>query len=333
MDPGDRRRRGRLDRQPRSAGGAVRAVLDAALRLRATPRLRCPAGAGSDAGVLRPPAGKGRPASGDPSRGKFRSFLISSFKHFVSNVRDHDRAQKRGGGQPHLQLEFDTAEARYQAEPAASTLTPEELFERQWAVQLVERVRAQLAAERERAGAGEQFARLAGFLNGDPEPGGYEELARDTGTTEGALRVTVHRLRRRFRELLRAEIAATVADDSEIEVDPAHDQRTVGLTLAAPSPAAVAPVAPEAAARSWPSWWLVVAVAAFLAYFLLLIVAELRRPVATGFTLEGAGMRIASVEASSPASAAGLQIGDRVMPPAGGASGIVATGTPTRPIS
>ena len=165
---------------------------------------------------------KGDLRAADPSRGKFRSFLISSFKHFVSNVRDHDRALKRGGGQPHLQLEFDTAEARYQAEPAASTLTPEELFERQWAVQLVERVRAQLAAERERAGAGEQFARLAGFLNGDPEPGGYEELARDTGTTEGALRVTVHRLRRRFRELLRAEIAATVSDDSEIEGEIRH---------------------------------------------------------------------------------------------------------------
>ena len=157
----------------------------------------------------------------DQTRGRFRSFLLTSFKHFVSNERDRERAHKRGGGQHVLSLELDTAEVWYTREPA-DTLTPEAIFERRWALELVERVTAQLAAERAQAGAEETFARLKGFLLGEPDAGRYDEAARALGTSEGALRVMVHRLRRRFRELLRAEIAATVSDDAEIDGEIRH---------------------------------------------------------------------------------------------------------------
>jgi RNA polymerase sigma-70 factor (ECF subfamily) len=157
----------------------------------------------------------------DPARGKFRSFLLTSFKHFMSNERDRDRARKRGGGQPLLSLEFETAEASYRLEPV-ETLTPDALFERRWALELIDRVTRQLAAERARAGGEETFRHLKAFLIGDRDDGKYAEMAQLLGTTEGALRVTVHRLRRRFRDLLRAEIAATVSDDSEIEAEIRH---------------------------------------------------------------------------------------------------------------
>ena len=157
----------------------------------------------------------------DPARGRFRSFLLTSFKHFMSNERDRERAQKRGGGQRLLSLEFETAEAAYRIEPA-DTLTPEALFERRWALELIDRVTAQLAAERERAGSGVTFAQLKEFLIGERNDGRYAETARALGTTEGALRVTVHRLRRRFRDLLRAEIAATVSEDGEVDGEIRH---------------------------------------------------------------------------------------------------------------
>ena len=157
----------------------------------------------------------------DPARGRFRSFLIASFKHFLANERHRERAQKRGGGQVPLSLEFERAEARYTAEPR-DVLTPEALFERQWALGVIERVQTVLAAESADAGKGAAFERLKGYLVGEREPGGYAEIARALGTTEGAIKVTAHRLRRRFRELLRSEIAATVSEDSEIDAELNH---------------------------------------------------------------------------------------------------------------
>jgi RNA polymerase sigma-70 factor (ECF subfamily) len=157
----------------------------------------------------------------DPARGKFRSFILSSFRHFMSNERDRERTQKRGGGQRLLSLEFESAEASYRLEPP-DTLTPEGLFERRWALELIDRVTRQLAAERERAGDAATFEHLKDFLIGDREDGKYADAARALGTTDGALRVAVHRLRRRFRDLLRAEIAATVAEDSEIDGEIRH---------------------------------------------------------------------------------------------------------------
>ena len=157
----------------------------------------------------------------DPTRGKFRSFLLASFKHYLSNAGDRERAQKRGGGQPLLSLEFETAEAKYQIEPL-DALTPEALFERQWALGLIDRVHASLGDESAQAGKAELFERLRGVVVGERITGGYVQIARELGTTEGAIKVTVHRLRGRFRELLRAEIGATVSDDAEIDGELRH---------------------------------------------------------------------------------------------------------------
>src|SRR5688572_26662806 len=157
----------------------------------------------------------------DPARGRFRSFLLTSFKNFLANERDRARTQKVGGGRILVSIDVHAAESWYGREPA-DTLTPEALFDQRWARELVDRVMAQLAAERARAGAQDTFERLQGFLIGEPDAGRYKDAARMLGTTDGALRVTVHRLRRRFEKLLRAEIAPTVADESEIEIGRAH---------------------------------------------------------------------------------------------------------------
>ena len=154
----------------------------------------------------------------DPARGRFRSFLLGSFKNFLANERERERAGKRGGGQIPLSLEFEREEARYTAEPR-DLLTPEALFERQWALSVIDRAQTMLAAETARAGKQAAFERLKMYLVGEREPGGYAEIARALGMTEGAVKVTVHRLRRRFRELLRSEIAATVSDDSETDAE------------------------------------------------------------------------------------------------------------------
>jgi len=152
----------------------------------------------------------------DPHRGRFRSFLLASFKHFTANEYDREHAKKRGGGQQTLSLEFDEAEAHFGIEPR-DTLTPEMLFEREWARGVLERVLAALAAECARTGKTDLFERVKDLLVGEKIPGGYAALARALGTTEGALKVTVHRLRRRFRTLLRAEISATVSNEAEID--------------------------------------------------------------------------------------------------------------------
>jgi RNA polymerase sigma-70 factor (ECF subfamily) len=157
----------------------------------------------------------------DPKRGRFRSFLLASFKHFASNERDRDQAKKRGGGQSPIALEFDAAEARYAAEPASS-LTPEALFEQQWAKDMLDRVFAILRVECVTVGREAAFDRVKDLLAGERSPGGYARIASTLGTTEGAIKVLVHRLRRRFRDLLREEIRGTVSEDSEIDDEIRH---------------------------------------------------------------------------------------------------------------
>ena len=152
----------------------------------------------------------------DPQRGRFRSFLLTSFKHFIANERDRAHAQKRGSGKVMIGLDFDSAEARYSAEPV-ETLTPEAVFERQWALAILDRVLTMLRDECVNAGKGDIFDRVRDLLAGDRSPGGYAAIAESLGTTEGAVKVNVHRLRRRYRDLLRAEIEATVSTRSEID--------------------------------------------------------------------------------------------------------------------
>ena len=154
----------------------------------------------------------------DPARGRFRAFLCVSVRHFLSNERDRGRALKRGGDRPPLPLEVETAEGRYQLEPPDG-MTPEKLFDRRWAMVLLERALDRLRQEYTAAGKIDLFVRLQDVLTGDGAGVPYSEIARLTGMSEGAVKVAVHRLRRRFREALVAEIAETVSDPADIDAE------------------------------------------------------------------------------------------------------------------
>jgi RNA polymerase sigma-70 factor (ECF subfamily) len=149
-------------------------------------------------------------------RGKFRSFLLASLKHYLSNQRDRDRALKRGGGKPILSLDAELAESQYRLDPGHD-LTPDKVFERRWAMALLDRVLRRLQEEQEAAGKGEQFARLSSHLTRERGGESYREVAEHLGMTEGAVKVAVHRLRRRFRKVLREEISETVAGEDQID--------------------------------------------------------------------------------------------------------------------
>jgi RNA polymerase sigma-70 factor (ECF subfamily) len=152
----------------------------------------------------------------DRERGHFRSFLLGALKHFIANERDAARTQKRGGGRAPLPLdEVLSADQRYRVE-ARDDLTPDRIFERQWALTVLTRVQDLLGEEAIRHGKEVQFERLKGLLVGEDAGLGYRTLAEELHTTEGALKVAVHRLRQRFRELLREEIAHTVADPRDV---------------------------------------------------------------------------------------------------------------------
>src|SRR5215470_983853 len=150
----------------------------------------------------------------DPEKGRFRCFLLTSLKFFVADEEDRQRAGKRGGGQL-VPLEFSSGEERYQREPAHDE-TPERIFERRWALAVLDRVVERLRDEFVQHGRPEHFERLKVFLLGQSDAP-YAALAREMNTSEGALKVAIHRLRKRYRELFRQEIADTVADAAEVE--------------------------------------------------------------------------------------------------------------------
>ncbi len=160
-------------------------------------------------------------ANADREKGRFRSFLLSAMNHFLANEWDKARAQKRGGGAALLPLEFGTAETRYCQEPA-DNVTPEQHFERRWALTLLETVTGRLRAEYEQDGKGELFAALNPCLVGDRTAQPYEELAKKLGFSEGTVKSAVHRLRQRYRQLLREEIMHTVAGSGEVEEELRH---------------------------------------------------------------------------------------------------------------
>jgi RNA polymerase sigma-70 factor (ECF subfamily) len=159
---------------------------------------------------------KGYLAQVDPSAGRFRSFLLTSFKNFLANEYDKARAQKRGGQVQILSLETEAAEGRWQREPA-DELTPEEAYERRWAATVVERTLARLERESERRGRSALFAGARPFLTGDSNAGPYTATAAALGMSDGALRTAVHRLRERFGTLLRQEIVQTVPSRSDVD--------------------------------------------------------------------------------------------------------------------
>ena len=155
----------------------------------------------------------------DPDRGRFRSFLLSSLKFFAADEEDRNRAQKRGGGAL-VGLEFSSGEERYQREPAHDE-TPERIFERRWALSVLDRVVERLRSEFVQHGRREHFERMKVFLLGQSDAP-YASLAREMNTSEGALKVAIHRLRKRYRELFRQEIADTVVDPADVENELRH---------------------------------------------------------------------------------------------------------------
>ena len=163
----------------------------------------------------------------DPARGRFRSFLLTSLKNFAANERDRDIAKKRGGGVPLVSLEFERAEGRFQMEPPTNE-TPERMFDRRWALALLDRVLSRLKAETIAGGRDAQFDRLKTYLTGDQPQLSYAETASDLGMSEGAVKVAVHRLRRRFRDVLRDEVAHTVSSPEEVEDELRHLWSAVG---------------------------------------------------------------------------------------------------------
>ena len=156
-----------------------------------------------------------------PDKGRFRAFLLACLKHFLTNEWDRARAQKRGSGQRTISFDETAAEERYKLEPT-DTSSADKLFERRWAMTLLDTVLAKLRAEFRREEKELLFERLKPTLTGSREAQPYAELARELKMTEGAVKVAVHRFRRRYRELLRAEIAATVSTAAEVDDEIRH---------------------------------------------------------------------------------------------------------------
>ena len=152
----------------------------------------------------------------DRTKGKFRSFLLTAFQHFVSNHRRDAHAQKRGGNCTFISLNDESAEQHY-IQSATAELSAEKLFEQQWAITLLEQVVARLGQEFADANKAALFTEIKIFLTGDRRLVSYVELAAKLNTTEAALKMAVSRMRQRYGELLRAEIASTVSTPEEVE--------------------------------------------------------------------------------------------------------------------
>lgn len=151
-----------------------------------------------------------------PDQGRFRSFLLVSVRHFLHNERDRSRTLKRGGGRRPLSLEGEEGERLYAREPA-EPMTPETLFERAWMRTVLDRTLDRFAAEHQGDMRGDRFARLRPFLTEDEGSVTYADVAREWKVGEAAVRVAVHRLRKRFAHLLRQEVARTVAEPDGVE--------------------------------------------------------------------------------------------------------------------
>jgi len=149
-------------------------------------------------------------------RGKFRAFLLAALKHFLANEWDRANRQKRSGGVTPLSLDWQSGDTRYQIDPA-DNLSPDKLYDRAWAVTLLERVITRLRDENAAAGKSRLFERLKPFLMVGKSAIPYAQAADALELTEGAVRVAVHRLRRRYRELLREEIGQTLSDPAQVE--------------------------------------------------------------------------------------------------------------------
>jgi len=155
-------------------------------------------------------------AHASPDIGRFRSFLLTSMKNFLANERNKAHAQKRGGRSALLSLDFDSGDSRYDLEPGHD-LTPERLFERNWAMTLLDLVLTRLRDESAEEGKSAQFELLRPFIGGNRPESSYALVAGELNVSPGAAKVAAHRLRRRYRDLLRQELARTVADPADID--------------------------------------------------------------------------------------------------------------------
>ena len=160
-------------------------------------------------------------ATANPDRGRFRSFLLTALNHFLANQHDRVMAAKRGGGNIPISLDDDTVEQRYQLEPVTD-LSPDKIYERRWALAVMEQAINALSAEFADSDKSRHFELLKQFLTEEAAPGEYGPIGRELGLTEGAVAVNVHRLRQRYRELVRLEVAQTVASPLEIEDEMRH---------------------------------------------------------------------------------------------------------------
>ena len=157
-------------------------------------------------------------ASVDSERGKFRAFLLASLKHFLANEWDKSQAQKRGGGAAHLSLDWQTADTKFQV-AATNEPSPDKAFDREWALALLAKVIERLQQECAADGKAKLFEQLKLFLTAGKGESAQAEVAKTLGMEEGAVRVAIHRLRKRYRVLLRDEIAQTLADESQVDAE------------------------------------------------------------------------------------------------------------------
>ncbi len=155
-------------------------------------------------------------AAADRERGRFRSFLLTALKFYLADEHDRATAKKRGAGQPALSLDLEGAEDRYRLE-AEPESTPDRVYERRWALEVLELAHRRLRTEITRSSHPERSGRLAAYLTGDRDEAGYREVAAELGMTESAVKVAVHRLRKRYGALLREEVERTVGDPAETD--------------------------------------------------------------------------------------------------------------------
>lgn len=152
----------------------------------------------------------------DPQRGRFRAFLLTAFKNFLSKHWEQQRAVKRGGGRVPISLDFAAADSRILIDPAGG-LSPEQIYDREWALTLLSQILDTLSSEYAQKGRSDQFRVLKGFLVGDYTSLTYADVASDLDMNESAARMAVSRMRQRYRDLLRLEIGHTVASPEEID--------------------------------------------------------------------------------------------------------------------
>jgi RNA polymerase sigma-70 factor (ECF subfamily) len=157
----------------------------------------------------------------DREKGRFRSFLLASLNYFVADERDHAAASKRGGGRELFSLDAEDAENRYRLE-SVDGCNPEKIFEQRWAMTLLDQVLARLAQEFTQSGKRDLFERLQPLLIEETEVKTYAEIGREAGMTEEAVKKAVQRMRRRYHQLFREEIAHTVATREEVEDELRH---------------------------------------------------------------------------------------------------------------